>query len=307
MQGPLSFTLERLLDEALAAVAGQGVVINNHTQDGDQIRSQVQTLGRIFDFVELKDLQELRRKKRAKPFCVITFDDGKKVNLDAADVLREHGVPATFFVCSDFIGGSQLLWFDELASLLMVDKGVAERFGLSKPKSLPFAVIRARLDEARESIGVEVDASDPRMAPMSWDEVRTLARNGFSIGAHGKTHAILTNETESEGIADIRDSMARVEQELGDACESFAFPNGNYNVKLASVAFEAGAQFVFTTEPTWVHQRRSFTAVLPRIQLHEKHRPAKMKTKLLAARAGFILRDPNGTGRRYLFYRDSGI
>jgi peptidoglycan/xylan/chitin deacetylase (PgdA/CDA1 family) len=55
---------------------------------------------------------------------------------------------------------------------------------------------------------------------MTWDDVRSLARRGFEIGAHTRTHADLGAEEE------IRGARGELESRLGTPVESFAYPYG---------------------------------------------------------------------------------
>ena len=46
----------------------------------------------------------------------ITFDDGYRDNLThAAPILARHGLPATIFLATGFIGTAEVPWFDRLA------------------------------------------------------------------------------------------------------------------------------------------------------------------------------------------------
>ena len=57
---------------------------------------------------------------------VITFDDGYRDNLLVAKpILEEHGLPATVFVTTGYVGSNRDFWWDELESLL---RGGRSRF-----------------------------------------------------------------------------------------------------------------------------------------------------------------------------------
>lgn len=295
--------LKLMLEQALKAsraFGASGLIINNHTQDGEAIRKQIDALGRVFRFVDIQDIPGEAAKAERKPWCVISFDDGKKINVQAAEVLHRSGVPACFFVCTEFIGNSQPLWFDDLETLRRHEPAVIRRHGLEDAKKLPFGILRTRLNQAKAELGVQAPLSDPTVAPMSWDDVRALSERGFTFGAHGLSHAILTNESAEDADSEVHDSIATLGKQLGRPCLSFAFPNGNFTPRLIEVAQSAGAQFIVTTEPVWVPRGRAMPAPLPRIQLHPKQGPEQMLLKLLAARPGLVLRDPNGTGRQYI-------
>jgi len=128
-----------------------------------------------------------------------------------------------------------------------------------------------------------------------------LAQDGFTIGAHGLRHAILTNESTEAAQDEIRLSIAKVREAIG-TCDTFAFPNGNYTRDLAQYALECGAHSVMTTDPTWVSPSCPVWR-LPRIQLFPGFSPARIQLKLALAAFPGVLASPDGTGRRYTLKR----
>jgi hypothetical protein len=83
-------------------------------------------------------------------------------------------------------------------------------------------------------------------------------------------------------------------------CRSFAFPNGNATRQLADIALEEGLESTVTTAPVWI-RRRDGLSCLPRLYFKERIEPPQIRLKMLAARTGWLLANPNGEGRRYLF------
>jgi len=145
----------------------------------------------------------------------------------------------------------------------------------------------------------DMECDDVR--PMSWEEARGMARRGFTIGAHGVKHTVLTCETEADAFFEIRQSVEDVKKEIGE-CRTFAFPNGNYTRRLAQHALECGVETIMTTEPMWVDS--SFPPWrLPRVQFMDWHGRARIEMKLAAAVTGKLLANPDGTGRRYRKYK----
>jgi peptidoglycan/xylan/chitin deacetylase (PgdA/CDA1 family) len=61
---------------------------------------------------------------------------------------------------------------------------------------------------------------------MSWDQVRTLHRKGFDIGAHTRTHADLGTVSGSEAAEEIFGARHDLEAELGAPTDLFAYPYG---------------------------------------------------------------------------------
>jgi peptidoglycan/xylan/chitin deacetylase (PgdA/CDA1 family) len=61
---------------------------------------------------------------------------------------------------------------------------------------------------------------------MTWDQVRELRALGFDIGAHTCTHADLGVLGAEEALAELVDSRRKLEHELGEPIDLFAYPFG---------------------------------------------------------------------------------
>jgi peptidoglycan/xylan/chitin deacetylase (PgdA/CDA1 family) len=294
-------TRPRRLPDALLRMfcrRGGGIIANYHTLTADQTRAHVTFLARYFDFVTHDDFLTSLHTRRRRPFCFLTFDDGKKSNAtETAPVLRQLGVPAAFYVPTEFLSQSDRpLWFDRATALRAHVSDLDAELDLNALKQLPCNVRDHRLDEACGRYGVDADMTDDNVRPMSWDDARTLHRQGFIIGSHSEWHAILTKETADYARVDITRSLDRVSIELNTRCRSFSFPNGNYTDSLALHARECGALSVLTTEPTWAGPN-SQTWRLPRVQLFGAHGPNYAAIKIAAARIPRLLKNPDGSGR----------
>jgi peptidoglycan/xylan/chitin deacetylase (PgdA/CDA1 family) len=275
-----------------------GVIINEHTLTASQTRDHVETFSRWFDFIHYDELLYSLSRSRARPFCLLTFDDGKRSNAtETAPELERLGVPAVFYVTTRFLTDGFPLWFDRsdaiTRSLGYIPPGLDE----ATLKRLPFKMLNERLDRACAKYQAPPDMECDDIRPMSWEEARGLARRGFTLGAHGLRHAILTRETEADALFEIKQSIEEVKTEIGE-CPTFAFPNGNYTNRLARHAIECGVETVVTTEPMWVDSRFPPWR-LPRVQFFDGHTRARIELKLAAAATGRFLANPDGTGRQY--------
>ena len=97
----------------LAGTRGGGVIVCGHTLTAEQTRFQVETLARWFDFIHHDELPARLSRPRGRPFCLLTFDDGKRSNAtELAPALERLGVPAAFYVVTRVLSGSRPLWFD---------------------------------------------------------------------------------------------------------------------------------------------------------------------------------------------------
>jgi peptidoglycan/xylan/chitin deacetylase (PgdA/CDA1 family) len=278
---------------------GCGVIVNEHVLPADHTRQHVEWLWRAFDFISLGELHNHLMKRRARPFCLLTFDDGKRsqATVTAPELVR-LGVPAVFFVPTGPVSHGTLLPGDRHAALLAALGKAPEGLESTVVKRLAFAELVQRIDRACAHYGVDANLKNDDVSPMSWDEVRGLQRLGFDIGAHGVTHAILTNEAATRAREEIRDSLNDVSRETGRPCTTFAFPNGNYTPELAKVCTACGATTVMTTDPTYVRHTSPLWR-LPRLQLSRDLSPSRICLKLTVGSVGRILENPDGSGRAY--------
>ena len=289
-----------LLLSLVSRMKRAGVIINEHTLTAGQTRRHVEVLGRWFDFIRLDELPQRMAKPGRRPFCLLTFDDGKRSNFTQVAPELEHlGVPAVFYVTTEFLSTGTALWFDRHTALVRALGFCPPGLERETLKQLPLDDLRERLDGAFARWGLQpAVALDDEVQPMTWDEARDLSRRGFTIGAHGLTHSILTREAKARAFAEIEGSLAKVGSELGTRCRTFAFPNGNYNDELTRHASRCGATTVMTTEPMWADAHASCSC-LPRVQLHGGFSRSRLELKLALAAVPGLLANPDGSGRAY--------
>lgn len=70
---------------------------------------------------------------------------------------------------------------------------------------------------------------------LSWGEIREMQGAGIDFGAHSCTHPDLTRLGADRLESEVRDSKEIVEQELGRAVSSFAYPYGRYDRRVREV------------------------------------------------------------------------
>jgi peptidoglycan/xylan/chitin deacetylase (PgdA/CDA1 family) len=92
----------------------------------------------------------LKRRTVPRRFAVVTFDDGYADNLNCAKPLLErHGVPATVFVTSGWLGRPTPFWWDELQDLLLFSNSLPEVLRIDMPEG------RREFSLGRETTSVE--------------------------------------------------------------------------------------------------------------------------------------------------------
>ena len=61
---------------------------------------------------------------------------------------------------------------------------------------------------------------------MTWNDVRSLHRKGFEVGAHTQTHVDLGTVSDVEALKEVLGSRLALEQQIAAPVESFAYPYG---------------------------------------------------------------------------------
>jgi peptidoglycan/xylan/chitin deacetylase (PgdA/CDA1 family) len=278
----------------------RGIIINNHALSARQTERMVEILGKSFEFIPVHEVaSRVEGPRGPRPFCVMTFDDGRRSNAtEAAPQLLRLGVPAAFYLTTSFVDGGKPLWFDRYFALKKALGQLPGSLSLPVLKQLPLKVLEERLERYSEQVKLEFDPGADHLSPMTWDQARWLASQGFTVGAHAVDHSVLTRESWDTAASSIRESMSIVNSRLGRGCESFAFPNGNYTASLCQLARSLGATTVMTTDPMWVTSGADLWR-LPRIQLFPHQTGVKITLKVSLALANGALTNPDGTGRAY--------
>ena len=201
-----------------------------------------------------------------KPLLAVTFDDGQRDNyLHARPVLNAHAIHASFFVVAQATEHNETLWHDRVAyaltALLAQDRSRAGALLASQgidpssddPANAAVAHAKRMTPEQRESFVQALEASVGGAARpswdgmMSWQELRTLHDEGHEIGSHSRTHAILPLVTDAQLVDEVVGSRNELRARLGFEIESFCYPNGDCDDRVALAVERAGYRHAVTT------------------------------------------------------------
>ena len=89
---------------------------------------------------------------------------------------------------------------------------------------------------------------------MTWEQVQELSNAGVEIGAHTRTHAILSTVSAEENLYEIDGSARAIEERLGHAPEVFAYPFGrswDYGEDAKVAVSAAGCRYAVITHSGW--------------------------------------------------------
>jgi peptidoglycan/xylan/chitin deacetylase (PgdA/CDA1 family) len=119
------------------------------------------------------------------------------------------------------------------------------------------------LNSAGQSAQLPPMEGRPRL---TWDEIGLLCENDFEIGAHSVTHADLTKLAGAALDAEIAGSREAIENRLGSAVTTFAYPYGYWNSSVRAVVSRCFR--CACTADLNVADAASDVFALPRLEMH---------------------------------------
>lgn len=265
----------------------EGVLILNYHRIGDPTRSlldrnlwsatvedfdyQVGLAVKNFDVIGLNDLEHALKQPRGR-HVMFTFDDGYRDNYTAAfPVLKQHGVPCTFFLATGFLDSPQVPWWDEIAWMVRTSPLSALDVNRWTSTPVPFdeshreAAIRRLLNVYKGLPGESTDEFIEFLAAalksgrcphsvaddlwMTWDMVREMRRSGMTFGGHTVTHPVLANLSAQQQDWEIAECRRRLVEELDDPIIAFSYPVGgpsSFNSFTRTSLSQHGFRLAFT-------------------------------------------------------------
>jgi peptidoglycan/xylan/chitin deacetylase (PgdA/CDA1 family) len=174
----------------------------------------------------------------------ITFDDGYADNATvAAPILKRHGVSATVFITSGYLGGGRM-WNDTVIEAIRGTEISALNLSFMDGNSLKLSNVMDRQQAIAKIIGnikhlpgaERLAASEevalacrvrlPDNLMMRPEQVRALAASGIDIGAHTVTHPILATLPDDAARYEISQGKLDLEELIEKPVDLFAYPNG---------------------------------------------------------------------------------
>ncbi|TKB23962.1 polysaccharide deacetylase family protein [Desulfopila sp. IMCC35006] len=246
--------------------------------DIDRFERQLVALKKIGTFVRPDALLEPSLLTRSRLNLLLTFDDGFINNLRLGlPVLKRHGVPALFFISTEYMESGEPFWFDRLIRPIehYCLPGIDLRhLGLGEYSFSPVKGAKRwddiqllledvkKLDESQDGQLVDrilaVLLPDDHQAnnfyeddrPLNKDELMAMQRSGICcFGSHGHRHRILTKLGDDSLKEELQQSRSILEELLGEPVKHISYPNGNVDSRVVENCREAGYLFGYTIAP----------------------------------------------------------
>ncbi|MCM4174098.1 polysaccharide deacetylase family protein [Arenibacter sp. TNZ] len=206
---------------------------------------QVRFLKKHFTFLFPEEFFEAEPEKGIN--VLISFDDGYKDNYDIAyPILKKQQAKTIFFVVTSLIGTNEWLRHDKLRllvahNLLLENEVESALRKMNKGIALP--------DEIIVQSKQYEQYSGSRTLMMNWSELKEIQAQGFKIMPHTANHAILSFLNKEEQEQEIMGSINRIDSELHQNSDYFAYPNGLYDSRTIEVLKSSDIKYGFTTIP----------------------------------------------------------
>jgi len=235
----------------------------------EEFREQMLLVKERYRPMRLTDVAAAINAGQALPpdAVVITFDDGYDDNYRIVyPILKELGVPATFFISTGHIDSGRPYAYDWLVHMILLTNANrlelpelnmdepmpatrAERRALAirvlgnmkEISALTQAAMIRRLEKAWNMPSDHAYPADCR--PMNWDQLREMRAAGLEIGSHGVNHWMLSKLPREELEREVFDSRNALLRELGPMALLMSYPVGSnraFDREVIEVTRDAG-------------------------------------------------------------------
>lgn len=269
---------------------------------------QLAELGRVATFLRPEQLDAPDALDPTRLHVLLTFDDGYANNLRLAlPVLERHRAPALVFVSTGPLLSQRAFWPDVVLTpiqALRLDRLDLRPFGfadyrfrrrddadrwedlervlvdLKRAGNPDHPRVKAVLDHLAATHADTLAAHLPRFRPLDAAEASRLTASGLvRLGSHSHEHVILTRLDDAELERNLQESRRLLSGIAGADVVDLAYPNGDWDGRVAERAAAAGYVRAWTTRPGLVTPRADRLS-LPRVMVGGYDVPATTRFQI---------------------------
>jgi peptidoglycan/xylan/chitin deacetylase (PgdA/CDA1 family) len=228
-------------------------VINLYSYPSEkQFEQHLEFYLKYYNPISLYDILEKKRRGIPTPpkSFMLSFDDGFRECAEIiAPKLKKMGLPATFFLTTNYLGNKNLC-YRHLESLLIEkckeakksDKKYCQLQKIFGRADKDFSKIEHRLlslnhtekkliDKLIDFFDFDIETYLKEARPyLSAEQVKSLINDGFFIGSHSIDHPLYKSIPETEQIQQTVWSMRNIRKQFNLDYDVFAFPFSDYGV-----------------------------------------------------------------------------
>ena len=209
----------------------------------DEFVADLRFLKKHFRPVSLAEAMEMRNNKNRKKESVfhLSFDDGlKECYSIIAPILQEYNIPATFFLCSDFIDNRRLFYrfkvsliLEKLKSNNGLSSEVCRMLGVHSHafRAVKKTMLHLNYQDSEIINRIfqilhleEKDFLEMYRPFLTSEEVDELIGQGFTIGSHSVDHPLFSSLSDVSQKSQIEQSMQYLKNKFEISHPSFSFP-----------------------------------------------------------------------------------
>jgi len=230
-----------------------------------RLAAQLEALTRSYRILDESEFLEIARDgfRHAHGTCLVTIDDGYRAlcRPEVVDVFASYEVRPLLFLIAGYLEGKTTPWYAPLVSLIRNCTGTLQfnrrpwdlsdatgRFLLYQHIERYFlkrtpAEAQEQLEALARLTGHDLSRIEPDLEPMSWEEARSLHRQGWALGSHAWSHHPLGRLTAEQLELELGESRRLMEERLGFPVRTCSYPNGSESALVREVAarhYEAG-------------------------------------------------------------------
>lgn len=210
--------------------------------------SALQYLRSRYNFVAYSHIHSQRITGEDLPSKAVhlSFDDGFGECFSIVrPLLMEYSIPCTFFIATDWID-NQAMFYRNKVSLCIEHlqnhpDDISCLDGLTSTIESIDAIVQwlkelrmpdeAVIDDVCQRLNVDwVAFLDEQQPYLTTAQIQQMHAEGFTIGAHTKSHRKLVTLSEAEIEQEIVESCQRIQQITGQVIVPFSFPNSAFGV-----------------------------------------------------------------------------
>jgi peptidoglycan/xylan/chitin deacetylase (PgdA/CDA1 family) len=176
---------------------------------------------------------------------LITFDDGHRSILELGmPLLVDRGFPAAAFVVAGLLDGDLPHWTAEVSHLVGGEVNEGRTRPLALIRSLKQMPNEERLATIRRMhLGSHRDWNP--VPQLRSSELPLLESGGILVGNHTLTHACLSRCGDDEILREVGDAHRMIASALGHPPRAFAYPDGEYDRRAATILSRFGYEISF--------------------------------------------------------------
>ena len=218
-------------------------IVNYHNPSPEVFAAHMKLFSERFTFVDANYL--VHKALPTKNPLLVTVDDGYIGNFYLKETIRKYNVPLMIYVVVKHIDTNRKYWFDVVDHSSDIMKNL-KSISNEERKSL-----------LKREFDYECENEFSERTVMNSKELKAMRSIGCSIGSHTLSHPILTQCRKNVAKDEIEKSKKLLSEKLGIEIEHFAYPNGTWNLEIASFVESTGYKTGRTISPGLFKQGNS--------------------------------------------------